>query len=300
MTLQTPANEATILPTLSQPLQDRYLHVKQSAMRASEKYPDMDSSVYTEYLNDYLATVREYNNQTIDSQGRPLDPRFVRAKLSEAENNLARQFDQKYPTFVAEGATPDDVKRAKQNERAVQRLYTEVHGEGLLVKGTKLFYDEEKGGAQWGKMAGMAGGLVIGGLMGKFLGANAGELGGGWLGTIATVLLAISGAAFGAQLVEKLSAPATPPAAPKAKTEPAPVKAKEPEVAADTPQLTEEQKKEFGKQAMNAVVTMDPTTRNAIGRAGVDVLTNPSLIGVASAATRFIPPKKPAPDSPAK
>lgn len=280
MSLQTPTSEPAILPTLSKPLQDRYLHVKGAAARAAAKHPDMDSSVYTEYLEDYLANAKDYITATESPNG-PLHPTLVKDRIYEAEEKLGRDFHSKYPIYAATDATAREKEEAAKNYLALRRLDTEVHGEGIISKLVKTVYDEErtkegKSAFKWANMAGMAGGALVGGLMGQSITASAGAMGGGWMMAVATGLLALSGAAFGSQIADRFSAPA---AEPKEKS-PETMYVKNKSVERDAPEKSKEEIRKIGEAAKDAVGNLDPATRQRLGSSGMEV-DNPALAGTA-------------------
>jgi hypothetical protein len=77
---------------------------------------------------------------------------------------------------------------------------TGTQGPSMVGNVVNAFYSEETG-VKWTGIAGIMGGTLAGGLIGNFIG---GAAGGGWLGTAATVLLGLSGAVYGSQLIESV------------------------------------------------------------------------------------------------
>lgn len=214
MELLTPHNEAEILPTLSDRERGRYSHFKAGAQRVAEKHPDMDTTVYTDFLTMYLDNAREFKIKTKTDDGKPLDPRYVNRQLQAAEDKLSHDFTKKYPTEARNGASQEEIDTAAFNTRAVTRLRTEVEGEGLVDKTFKFFHDEEKGGTQWGNIVGGGIGAAIGALMlGSALGGLVGD---GWLATIAMIVMGGAGLFLGAKLAGPyLNPEATPATSPK-------------------------------------------------------------------------------------
>jgi hypothetical protein len=199
-----PSNQDEILHTLSQPEQEQYELVYASANKVAAKYPDMDTMVYTEYLSDYLENARAFKINTHSSDGAPLDPRFIKGKLQKADNALATEFDKKYPIFAASDASDEEKAIAETNNTALRRLDTEINGGGFIASAVRSVYDEEKGGFQWGSITGGSIGLVLGTMVGSFI---AGAAGGGWMGTIVTILLGVTAMMAGSQLGDYLANP---------------------------------------------------------------------------------------------
>ncbi len=208
-------------------LEAQYNHYKAAADRVLEKHPE-HAEMYNTYLQIYRNKASELAGTTIRSDGQPVDPRFIKEKIAEAERDIAKQMDAKYPIFTAADASPEEKAAAAENKKALQRLSTEINGESLVTSVTKSVYDEEKGGMQWSSIAGLAGGFFLGGWMGKFM-ADAAGIEAGWLGTAAMALLAVAGAAMGSKLASQLmaSAPSTTGGYAPEKTAPAHGKTKE-------------------------------------------------------------------------
>jgi hypothetical protein len=197
--LQTPHNEAEVLPMLSEPQAKRYAHFKAGAERVAAKYPDQDTAIYTDYLTEYLESAKNFKIETRTSDGLPVDRRFIDERLEAHDRELQQRMVAKYPAFFGNDPTPEEKKTAETNERSFRRFRTEVMGEGLIESAGKHVYDEEKGGWQWGKISGGLAGGAIGLLMASMIGAAAG---GGWLGTLLMVILGGAGMMFGANLVD--------------------------------------------------------------------------------------------------
>jgi hypothetical protein len=207
--LETPTNEASILPALGEAAQRRYHELKTAMQQAVAKHPNTDSSIYTEYLTDYLNTAKTFDTNTKDADGKHLSPRIIKEQLDNIDQAVMKQFDQKYPVDTA-SKDPETVERVKHNRLALQRLRTEVEGEGWVGGIVRSVYDENRNGVQWGNIIGGGAGAMVGYLMGSTI-AGAGEVGGSWMGMIATTLLTVAGAMFGAQIagmVSNNSAPA--------------------------------------------------------------------------------------------
>ena len=117
-------------------------------------------------------------------------------------------------------------KYPEQGEQALQALGYELHGEGMLTKGIKMFYNSDKGGLQIGG--------IIGALLGfkAFMSMTAGGAG-GWVGLVG-LAFGIGLGAYGGNLlvdtVKNAVRPKAPPAGDKAPAaeRTAPVRPKEP------------------------------------------------------------------------
>ncbi len=263
-------------------LEAQYNHYKAAADRVLEKHPE-HAEMYNTYLQIYRNKASELSGTIIRSDGQPVDPRFIKEKIAEAERDVAKQMDAQYPIFTAANASPEEKAAAAENKKALQRLSTEINGESFITSVTKSVYDEEKGGMQWSSIAGLAGGFFLGGWMGKFM-ADAAGIEAGWMGTAAMALLAVAGAAMGSKLASQLMNPApsaTGGYAPE-KTAPAHGKTKEVDGAGTEVEQTTEEKTSSLEKAQAAARNVAQSSPIIPAQMDSDMPTAPALAGVAA------------------
>lgn len=202
MAIKKPENQDTILPTLDPFVQQHYMQMRIAAEKVVDKHPEMDSTIYTDYLTTFLNKAKEYDIRTHTADNKPIARSYVQNDIRDFENALNKDFYASYELYT-KSTDPKVKAQADSNRHAMQLLHRQFHGETFVERMIKPVYDEEAGGFKWKGALGMVAGGAIGALMGNFISASAGLLGGGWMGALAIGGLGIAGAAFGGQMVEK-------------------------------------------------------------------------------------------------
>ncbi len=188
-TVKTPANEH-LKNGLSPVNQQHYLRLKQSMFEVAKERPELDTRVFTEYMQDYLnsATARENAVKAkfaaAKAAGVTPDRNELNRENKREQSKFIRGFvDTKLPAFGADG------------KEAWKALHNKMEGPSIFSAAFGQVYDKSKGGVQWGGIVGLlagafmatqlTGGLMTGELMPILMTVGAGFLG-AWLGNKAT------------------------------------------------------------------------------------------------------------------
>lgn len=161
--------------------QQTYVNTAKGAAELAAENPNLDTRVYTRFLNDY-ANAALIHRKTLDAKianaknaGVIPDQRWMNAESLKMRNDFVANFLQNtLPSYGPSGA------------EAWEKLGTRLKPKSIPEIAAGQFYNKEKGGVQWPGIIGgaLAGFLVFkglgGGLMG-ILGAVLGLVAGAWL-----------------------------------------------------------------------------------------------------------------------
>ena len=256
MAIAKPENEDAILPILGEYEQNKYVASKEAAERVAQKNPDMDTQIYTDYLQAYLNAAKSFQEATQREDGKPVDGAYVDKERVKAQQQMNMVLEKEYFTINASLDPEAEKQRLATNHRAMDKLQGEMQGEGLISRVVKNVYDEEKDGFQWAKIAG---GTTIG-LLGLLMGMQiSGAAGGGYLGAIATIGLALAGMVFGAKLAGEYfpAKSTTPNVQGQSSPSPSPGQAQEPEIQNDV-------------ETVSHIISREPQNPNIMDAANVD------------------------------
>lgn len=155
----------------------------QTQEKLLRSYPNMSPQAQGE-LRKFI----DFQKKTYDTKMLIVDPR----EAANWDRNRHFQYHSQYAAFLD-----------PESKRAIEMAGADMRP-GLLSNVTKNFYDESKGGMQWG---GIAGG-VVGLLAGMYMGSQAG---GGWISWLITAMTTIGFAYGGNKLAEYMSGPEVQP-----------------------------------------------------------------------------------------
>ncbi len=191
-TVQRPANE-NLVNGLSRVNQHNYMRLKESMFEVAKERPDLDTRVYTEYMQDYLnaATKREAEVKKILAAAKADGYTPNRSELERETAKEHREFmkgfvHNKLPKYGAEG------------KEAWSALHKKMQGPSIFSAAASQIYDKNKGGMQWGGLVG----LLVGGFMATQLGAG---LFNGLMPALMTIGAAFLGAWLGNKAVDGVS-----------------------------------------------------------------------------------------------
>jgi len=159
--------------------QQRYVNMAKGMAEVAKENPNMDTLVYTRYLDDFLKAGIEHR-AVLDADiakataaSITQDPREAHSKSVKMRTDFTEKFlKETLPTFGPQGA------------EAWEKLGKRMRPKSIPELAMNQFYDGDKGGVKW---AGL-----VGGLAGGFFIFNA--LGGGMMGIAAALLAAVAGA----------------------------------------------------------------------------------------------------------
>jgi hypothetical protein len=184
--------EKQILPKLPPHRFESYMQWKRAAIDVERRNPELDTSINTQFLSDYLdASLR--------------NSRIVEAELTKAKNNgvipdrrAYAELDRKLDVdFIISQQKKTHGKQATDQGIAQSKLFEAMRGESVPEVIAGQFYNSEKGGMQWG-------GVIGGALAGFLIFRQMGGMAGGAIGLIVTAIAAVAGAWLVNRSIEKV------------------------------------------------------------------------------------------------